>query len=394
MSRHQKGYIWRIGRSWYGRWTDNVMVNGQVVRKQVSRKLADYSDRYRTKADVQPLLAEILRPINEGKSDARGTMLVSDYIEQHYLPAAEQKLKPSTFYGYRRIYERYLAPLLGSAALRDFTTADARRLLHDVHRQFGIGKKHLRHVKSFLEAVFEVAIADGIIDGINPLKIRTNNKVVELIPQDAAQSEPTGHSTKEDVLRMFTLDLSLKAKAAIAIMFFAGLRPGEARGLQWNDYDGERLHVRRSIWRKYETTPKTEGSEKAVPVSQALREILDDLRQSEGNPPGSAPILRGQVSGQPISLDNLAWREVRPKLRAAGIPWHGWYGLRRGIATALENVKGVGAASTLLRHSDSRTTTEHYIKADQAKKDRELREGLALVDALFKGNASESKLVQ
>ena len=32
--------------------------------------------------------------------------------------------------------------------------------------------------------------------------------------------------------------LSLKAKAAIGLCFFCGLRPGEARGAEWQDYDG------------------------------------------------------------------------------------------------------------------------------------------------------------
>jgi integrase len=43
-------------------------------------------------------------------------------------------------------------------------------------------------------------------------------------------------------------------------MFFAGLRPGEARGVCWEDFDGKRLLVRRSVWHTYTTSPKTEGS--------------------------------------------------------------------------------------------------------------------------------------
>ncbi len=388
MRRHQNGRIWQAKKNgnWYARWYQEFLVNGVIVRKRVSQKLADFCDRYRCERDVRPLLEAILRPINEGRSDARGTLLVTEYIEQHYLPAAEKNLKPSTFYGYSRIYVRYLSPHLGRVVLKDFTTADAKQLLHRIHQQTGVGKKHLRHIKSFLEAVFDVAISDGAIEGTNPLKVRTNNKVVELIPQDAASSKETGHSTLEDVLQMLALEtLSLKARVAIALCFFAGLRPGEARGLRWEDFDGRRMHIRRSIWRKFETTPKTEGSEKAISVKETLRGILEDLRLAEGNPAGSAPILRGQVSGKPLSLDNIAWREVRPALKAAGIPWHGWYGLRRGMATKLDEVKGTKAASTLLRHSDVRTTTEHYIKADQEKRERELDEGLTLVEELCSG---------
>jgi integrase len=38
--------------------------------------------------------------------------------------------------------------------------------------------------------------------------------------------------------------------AATALMFFAGLRPGEARGICWEHYDGKRLFVTQSVWRK------------------------------------------------------------------------------------------------------------------------------------------------
>jgi hypothetical protein len=55
MSRHQHGYIWRKGQGWYGRWWEDVLVNGEVIRKQRCKKLAEYGDRYRSKKDVQPL---------------------------------------------------------------------------------------------------------------------------------------------------------------------------------------------------------------------------------------------------------------------------------------------------------------------------------------------------
>src|SRR5215472_13692805 len=95
-------------------------------------------------------------------------------------------------------------------------------------------------------------------------------------------------------------------------MFFAGLLPGEARGACWEDYDGKRLFVRRSIWRVWTTSPKTESSVKPVPVIEPLRSILAELREADGNP-GSGPILRGP-SGCPLDLDNLAERVVKPVL--------------------------------------------------------------------------------
>jgi hypothetical protein len=42
--------------------------------------------------------------------------------------------------------------------------------------------------------------------------------------------------------------------------------------------------------------------------------------------------------------------------------WHGWYSLRRGVATAVADLSDSLAAKGLLRHSSVSTTERHYIK--------------------------------
>lgn len=165
-------------------------------------------------------------------------------------------------------------------------------------------------------------------------------------------------------------------------MFFAGLRPGEGRCACWEDYDGKRLFVRRSIWRVWTTSPKTESSVKPVPVIEPLRSILAELREADGNP-SNGSILRGS-SGCPLDLDNLAERVVKPALLRCALckeceskhadadhgfqldqtlpKWHGWYSLRRGVATAVADLSDSLAAKGLLRHSSVSTTERHYIK--------------------------------
>ena len=148
-----------------------------------------------------------------------------------------------------------------------------------------------------------------------------------------------------------------KARAAVALMFFAGLRPGEARGICWEDYDGKRLVVRQSIWHTHTTSPKTASSAKPVPVIEPLGSILSALREKDGNPI-AGPILRGP-SGKPLDLHNLGNRVVIPTLKRCAscqqsksehgradhdfrldesLPkWHGWYWLGRGVDTAVSS---------------------------------------------------------
>ncbi len=378
MARQQSGYIWKVGGSWYGRWREDVLEDGCVVRKQRSAKLADVSDRYRTKADVRPLLAEKLRPINEGRARPSSTLSVAEFVEDFYLPFVKENYKPSTSVGYEKIWRKHLAPRLRKIALRDFRTVDAATVLAEIHRQNNLGRTMLKHIKAFLSGVFTYAKNQGVLDGINPVRDA-------MIPKKAAAPEETHAATLEEVLTMMdALDKAdeKKARAAVAVMFFAGLRPGEARGVCWEDFDGKRLFVRRSIWRVWTTSPKTESSVKPVPVIEPLLGILAEVREADGKP-SSGPILRGP-SGRPLDLDNLAERVVKPALRRCAVckkqeskhgeashefqldetlpKWHGWYSLRRGVATAVADLSGSLAAKGLLRHSNVSTTERHYIK--------------------------------
>jgi hypothetical protein len=108
-------------------------------------------------------------------------------------------------------------------------------------------------------------------------------------------------------------------------------------------------------------------------VIEPLRELLAKLRHLEGNPP-KGPILRG-VKGGPLDLNMLVKRVIRPALRNREnyrdpeaknwkpFEWHGFYSLRRGIATQITAItRDPMAAKGLLRHSSVSTTLAHYIK--------------------------------
>jgi integrase len=369
MGRHQQGYIWRVGGSWYARWReDSLDVNGQVVRKQRSEKIAEYCDRYRSLADVRPLLADKLRPLNTGKLTPESTLTLGQYAKNFFLPHSRKECKPSTAAGYKGLWNTYLADKREvQIRLRDFRCVDATNLLADIHCKHGLGRTTLKHIKSFLSGIFTYAKQQGVMDGMNPVRDSA-------IPRAASAPEETYAASADEVLAM--LDVlecarEFHARAAVALVFFAGLRPGEARGARWEDYDGQKLTIKHSIWRTHTTDPKTLSAAKPVPVIESLRTILTELRRIDGYP-ATGPILRGP-SGVALNLDNLAKRQLVPALSNPKnypqpdnpdlLKWNGWYSLRRGIATLASSVeRDPMAAKGLLRHSSVNTTLAHYIK--------------------------------
>jgi integrase len=114
----------------------------------------------------------------------------------------------------------YLAPRLAGIALRDFRTVDAAVLLAEVHRAHRVGRT-LKHVKSFLSGVFTYAKNQGVLDGVHPIRDA-------VIPRKAEAPAETYAATPDEVLAvMDALDKAgeKKARAAVALRFFAGLRP-------------------------------------------------------------------------------------------------------------------------------------------------------------------------
>jgi integrase len=265
----------------------------------------------------------------------------------------------------------YVRPYVPDIALRDFQCKHATRLLGKIHEEHELSRKSLKHCKSLLSATFGHARADGAIDGVNPVQGAR-------IPTKAAAA-PDGYAYSVEEMTLMLSLLHGVARTAVGLMFFAGLRPGEARGVRWTDYKEEkrRLTVNVSVWEKHEGTLKTSESSKPLPVGPALAQILSEAERS-------SEFILAAPSGQPINLHNLAARVVRPMLRRCAVcqkpefehaksehqfeldqslpTWRGWYALRRAAGTIATKVESLLAAKGLLRHKNIATTAAHYVK--------------------------------
>jgi hypothetical protein len=116
----QLGHFYRAHGAWHLRYR----VNG----KQVSVKLADYSDEYRTLTSVRPLAEPYLQTANSGQQ-ANGHLNLQQYAETVYFPHAKKSLKPSTYKGYFNLYTKHIEPRIGGLRLLSCTTHNLQRVL-------------------------------------------------------------------------------------------------------------------------------------------------------------------------------------------------------------------------------------------------------------------------
>lgn len=340
-------------------------------RRKVCVKLADKSERYRSWADVEPLIERVLATSDSAGTAPTGITLLADFVERHYLPWCEANKAASTVYGYKRLWHTHWQPRIGHLALTSVTTAQITDALTDMAAK--LGRNTLSHAKWFLSGVYEDAKAQGIVP---------QNPVV-----DAKWRVKTARPPKQkvytlpEVLQMLRVlePLDLRAAVTLALAYFGALRPCEISGLRWEDWTGDELHVCRSLWRSRAGDTKTEGSTRTVPVIEPLRGLLELLRASSWGPHApSDPIIQNQ-NRRPLSLSSIAHYVIRPAMKAAGLDWKGLYPARRGISSLVTHSSTALNATGLLGHSTPITALKHYTRAqaDQVRAAMEIIEQMA-----------------
>jgi integrase len=340
----QRGSILKRHGAWHLVYRVDEIIDGQPVRKQKTHRLAAVCDDYRSEKDVRPLADEHLRPLNMGALTPEGSLTVSDFAKKYFLPTVTAKKKPSTAKFYTDLVDNHLEPLLGGIRLRDVSTRDVQRMLD---ARASLSQSSVLRIKTGASALLSHAIRLGFLHGANAAReARAEGK----------RSDPDNYAYNLDEVLWMLERLTEPARAVVAVAAFSGLRESEIRGIRWEDYDGQFIHVRRSVWRTHVGDTKTRESKNAVPVIAPLRKILEAHRKANGS---SEWIFAGEKMRRPLHLDNLCRREIKP---IVGVRWHGWHGFRRGLATVLFGL-GVPAevAQTILRHEDVATTQAHYL---------------------------------
>src|SRR5690349_17440818 len=171
MPKYQRGYIFKAYGAWHVRYYDSVFEDGKIVRKQVSRRLCAVDRDHQTATSVRAIADEILAPVNSGKSKPESSMELGVFIDQSYMPWVQENKRPSTYYGYKYIWEGpYVRVRVGKIRLRDFQTFHGERALSEIAREAGLGKNSLKHIKFFLSGAFVYARRQGVLNTPNPMR--------------------------------------------------------------------------------------------------------------------------------------------------------------------------------------------------------------------------------
>jgi integrase len=361
----QKGRIYKRGGWWMFRFKVPEMDGGRKVWRDRYEKLAP-AEQYASAVAVEKdgLVTKYRDNLDAPNMTANTMQPVVDFVDKIYFPQKKAKgeMKASTLVGYDNLWERHIKPRLDGERLCDFRPQVAQQFIDGIAAQRkaqgkSLSASTLKHLKWFSVGVFDHAKRVGAF----PDQFENPFFRVQ-IPKTDAKSQPTRYATLDQVLDMIDT-LPDTAATVIAVAAFAGLRKSEIQGLKWEDLREGELYISRSAWRttKIEET-KTAASNAPVPVISALAKHLENHRNGF---PAKGFIFTGEKLSRPLDLHNLANRVIRPALKKAGIPWCGYHGFRRGLAT---NLHTLGVEDTviqrILRHADVGVTRASYIKVE------------------------------
>jgi integrase len=191
-------------------------------------------------------------PAFEGDGDAPARTAAN--AAQSFIDTLEAKR--STSFGYENILNRYWLPEIGHWPVVEITTSKIK----DVLAGLKISSKTKKNILVPLRGVLAHA-------GVNP------NPVAGITFKKRQKAEVDRYRpAQRDAL---LCALTGQARVYFALLFGCGLRPGEALGLRWSDYDGAELDISKQITRRrLENSTKT-STRRRVYVPTWARAILN-----------------------------------------------------------------------------------------------------------------------
>ncbi len=213
----------------------------------------------------------------------------ADRLLDEYLAMVEQTTGKSNLIKERYHVDNFIRPKIGHKRMDAVTESDCQEIINAAYkkRDDATGKTVERSKKTLI----------NIRATINAfLKFCRRKKVTALRPESldipkGARYKGVSILQPRDIITLFTSDQCLfRGKLQFDDYIYAyrfavltGIRPGELRGLRWDDIDGNRVAIRRAINTHDEVTQgKNQNAIRSFPLSDLAQAVLSGQRLLSG----------------------------------------------------------------------------------------------------------------
>lgn len=276
---------------------------------------------------------------------------------------AASRLAPSTLREYERLWDRRLRERFGPLpldAIRPRMVSQWRTELLEA----GVGTEATRYAMVLLQAMFTVAIEWGEATA-NPVS------VVRKPRQGRKRAvEPLSPEAVEQVRAALLATGDVRSATLVCVLAYAGLRPGEALGLEWRHVRQSTLLVEQAVSDGRLKRQKTGRIYRTVDLVAPLARDLARWR-AKSRFAGAGDFVFARADGGPWRADDWNnWRHRRfdPATAAAGLGRPRPYDLRHSFASLLireqrtsivEIAQQLGHAPTMTLNTYAHVMAEH-----------------------------------
>ena len=244
----------------------------------------------------------------------------------------------------------------------------------------GLSYKTVKNIRGVLSSAYEYAIENSYIKDNPVLKSK-----MPFFAHSIKSDVPEYSAEQVRKLLLFAKENDSHIYIFLLLALYTGLRKGELLALTWDDvdYDKKLLRVNKSRTGSRKaitaqiTTPKTESSNRKIPLNDTVLEALkaEKKRQNEhaeilgnGYDKSHSFIVR-TVLGKPYVNLSAINRVVNRLTENAGLPHCTIHGFRHSVASILDdNGVPIQDISVLLGHESVQTTERIYINRRKTAK--------------------------
>ncbi len=321
------------------------------------------SRSFKSEHEARIFDGEVARQSYHGTIDNlhAGSMQLDKFVEVWWENEARRKLAKNTLAGYANAYNNHIFPYLGHLQLKAITpraVEEWRSALEDN----GVGTPTIRTAMVVLQSCLTRAVVYGEIPA-NPVQVvrkPKKSRTAEVQPFTPRQIE---------LIRRDLLDRKrIRDATFVSVLAYAGLRPGEARGLEWQHIRKNTILVEQSFSKDEVKSTKT-GRSRTVTLIDALRDDLESWREYEDGPTTGYVFQSPRRPGEPWPQEAYkSWHQkgFQTALRAAGISEGRPYDLRHSFASLLiHSGRSVVDTARQLGHSPTMCLTTYAHVMDE-----------------------------
>ena len=248
---------------------------------------------------------------------------VGAFVDEWWELYAEPNLERSTLTVYRWAWEHHAQPRLGGVRMRDVTPLTIARFRAELEAS-GAGAETIRKTLTMLQSVFQRAVEWQLLEA-NPVR--------------AARKPPLARTRAVQAIGPLAVEAMradlrsrgrLRDATLVVLLAYAGLRPGEALGLEWRHVRDRTLVVEQAVSDGRMKGLKNRRRPRAVRLLAALHDDLEPVRSS-------GPVVSRADGGVWRETDWRNWRRrvFRPAAQRAGLMGARPYDLRHAFASLL-----------------------------------------------------------